>query len=198
MRNIFASFAVFCCLAVPASAVTVTEPPDLADGLSTASSIGTLDLGLNTITGEIRGECEDLGTGILCNSDAVDLGDTQDSLIFSIGPDELLTTVSVIGFGDHPEDATYYVAITDASLTTVLAVDYYDFNDGGSFYAGLGEGTYSVSIFGGTASEEDGFRLRYDLALTVAAVPLPATAPLLLGGLGLFAAARRRSRRKNA
>ena len=198
MRNVLASVAVLCCLAVPAAAVTVTEPPDLSDGLVGASSIGTLDLGLNTVTGEIRGDCEDLGTGILCNTDAVDLGDTQDSFLFSIGPDELLTTVSAIGFGDHPEDANYYVAITDAALTTVLAFDIYDFNDGGTFYAGLEEGTYGFAIFGGTASEEGGFRLRYDLELTVAAVPLPATAPLLLAGLGLVAASRRRARRKNA
>ena len=174
-------------VASTAQAATITETTDFSDSLASPTALGTLDLGLNSISGALSIVCS------LTGSCAGITGDIEDSFSVDIAAGTQLTDVTINFRGLRQ------ISSLSASGSFFDAIFP---SNGGAFSllsAGSETGTVSFNIenaFLGTSGSEVN---TYRLDLTVAAipgtptpVPLPAGFPLLLAGLGGFAALRKR------
>ncbi|MEO1196401.1 MAG: hypothetical protein AAFX45_09535 [Pseudomonadota bacterium] len=175
--------------ASPVSAATIIEGgADFGDDVATAFVGGPLDVGANTIAG-----------GLSRGFNGEDLVDTVE---FTIADDTELVGASFTPFASGFFDIEAKIA--DQSGVTIVSQLFGPFG-GGSFLGGtiLGAGTY---YFQTTALSQRGeiFDAGYSAAFTVAetttpppnVVPLPASAPLVLGGLALLGGLGRFKRRK--
>ncbi|MES9991219.1 MAG: VPLPA-CTERM sorting domain-containing protein [Candidatus Thiodiazotropha sp.] len=174
--------------AANAQALTFTES-EITDfdfpgvsGFSNGFTVGTLDIGANTISGSLSSECVG-STTFDCN---IVLGtDSQDSLLVQVDSatviDSILVTTSIdsmpAGFNSSfniRDDSTDYVfeprlandATSDNLLDTVL-----------------GAGIYSISMFGQHANVPGLYDMNWSIELNVSPVPLPAALWLFASGL---------------
>ncbi|MEL7025789.1 MAG: hypothetical protein AAGO57_00980 [Pseudomonadota bacterium] len=188
MNNFCAAFALTVLVATPVSAATVNELRDFGNDFASAFEFGPLDVGLNSITGNLSG-----GLG----SD-----DQIDTVKFTVAPGTELVDASFLPFAFDLLDTI--VKIADAAGVPI-ASQVFPSDGGGTFLGGavLGEGTY---FFQATADVTAGevFGLGYSTGLTVREVldtpppnviPLPASALLVLGGMALLGGLGWRKRR---
>ncbi|WP_425041572.1 VPLPA-CTERM sorting domain-containing protein [Primorskyibacter sp. S187A] len=202
MRNtIIAGIASSVLLAAPAFASTFNvDEFDFGDfdGAVNAGNdnVGTATAGFSFVSGGLAGECVPGD----CNNDIG--GDTQDSFFFTIADGFQLDEISVATEGGGPEDLTISFSLREAMQPyTSLGFGTFEINESGlvDFDDPLAAGTYSFSAFGQSASEAGDFDAFWAVAFVVSAattapVPLPASAPLLLAGLGGVWALRRRKK----
>lgn len=167
----------------PVSAATISEGfgADFGPDVPSAFPGGLLDLGHNSITGNLS---RDRGSA-----------DLSDTVEFSVAVGQELVDASFLPFNSGFFDLE--ATIRDASGVKIVSQAFGPFG-GGTFLNGniLGAGTY---YFQATALEFFGetFDAGYSVGLTTReaattpppnVVPLPASAPLVLGGLALFGA----------
>lgn len=182
-----------------ANAFTYTEVTDLPGYIywEGAVSAGTLDVGSNTISGNLTGNCLLVPGG--CNSNFW-LEDSGDTIYFAVAPGTRLDRLTVDYAGaSGPSGFTFSVFLTNQTQSAIAnpwpiyattpspSGDLLDkkFTDG--VFTG---GVYSLSIFGQTAFEPGPFSMPYSFNLEVSAVPEPASAALMFCG-GLLLATRR-------
>ncbi|WP_158269964.1 VPLPA-CTERM sorting domain-containing protein [Litoreibacter ponti] len=156
-------------------------------------NIGVGAIGQTSVVGDLVGECVALQT------DGCDSGnDPEDVFEFEIGAGTKLTGLSIIVEGSGPSGfllaadifqiGTSFEIINDISLNTTVGLL------GGQM---LGQGTYRFVVGGFISTELGDWGGDYRLTGTVAAlnvpepVPLPASLPLLLAGIGGLAYLRR-------
>uniref|UniRef100_UPI003999F6FE hypothetical protein n=1 Tax=Roseovarius halophilus (ex Wu et al. 2025) TaxID=3376060 RepID=UPI003999F6FE len=122
--KLFTAFATAClCLPVGALALTSTEPPDLTGNLAIPDPIGTLDTGVNTVSGSVLAECEDEGNGIFRPKFDTDDGD---SFEFQVPSGEQLISAEL--------------TIAGLSGGDVFARSFEDLK----FLGGVGAGSYDI------------------------------------------------------
>lgn len=199
MKNLLIMAALSLSMAAPASAATlsITETSDFADNLvGISSSVGTTGLGTNTISGQVNGLC----LGNQC--DLVPIGDRHDSFQFEVAAGQQLAGITSATSSTGLAGLTFGYTLSQFTTmfetletTTALADSLATIST--SIY---GPGTYFLSIFGSTSSETGDYAADWTMNLNVTSpsvspVPLPASAPLLLAGLGLIAGLRRRKAR---
>lgn len=174
-----------------ASALTISESTDFPNSSSFspgAFSVGTLDNGLNTISGALAGNC-DFGD---CNGPSA--GDTQDSVLFSIGSgfrlDSIFVTTSNVS---GPADFSASFALSDPASSLIFTPSLpLNTTSGNQLTSVLNAGTYSLSVLGQGASEAGTYALDYSIGLNVSAVPIPGAVWLFGSALaGLLAIKRR-------
>jgi hypothetical protein len=159
--------------------------------------IGTLDLGINTVSGALAGSCVSFGGIFDCN--VAPVGDTQDSFVLHIANgyqlDSLFVTTSN---ATGPAGFTALLDVFDQfTETTGIPAIWRDIplnaTSTNQITTPLGAGDYSVSMFGGLSSETGPFAYDYSLEFNVTTVPVPSAAWLFATGLaGLLARKRKR------
>lgn len=163
------------------SAATVTEGADFGDDFASAFDIGPLDLGLNNVEG-------------LLSRDRLS-EDVVDTVEFTVAAGTQLVDASFLPFAFDIYD--FEAKIADSSGVTIASGIFSTFG-GGTFLGGnvLTAGTYFLQATAFVGNGE-AFEADYTFGLTTIedlsgpspnVVPLPASAPLALGGLALFGA----------
>jgi hypothetical protein len=172
------------------------EPPDFPGGVSFspfAASLGVLPDGVSTVLGSLAGNCQ-VGD---CNNDPN--GDTQDSVLFTVGPNARLNSIFITtsvaeapnGFGASFSLQAAGQPPVSVAFTPYLPLGSTSANQLSSL---LGPGVYALSIYGQGASAAGAYDMDYTVELNVSAVPVPAAAWLLGSGVaGLIALNKRRS-----
>lgn len=198
MKPILLSAAIFLGLSAAAQAATLDESTIFGGdfGNSSATAVYTLntDLGVNDVTGSLMGTCD----GQYCNGGI----DPADVFFFKVASGHKLDSVEVYMEG-NPSGITYSALIYDdtygGSVPNTFAM-----NNGGSVdLTGKNDtGVFELSIYGQQANgHTDDWAGYYSVYITTSAVsvggavPLPASAPLLLAGLGAAGLIRRRARK---
>lgn len=186
-------FCALACTSVAAQALSYVESTDFPDATAFGPgsfSVGTLDVGANSVSGGLAGMCV-IGD---CNPPG-HLGDTQDSFLITVAAGTMLQSL-VVTTSNATGPNGFSVSLDWRSSSTAIGFEPFipvNGTSGNVLAAPLGPGEYALSVFGQQAAEAGAYQVSYDLALDVAAVPEPATALLLACG-GLLLAARRRSR----
>jgi len=173
------------------------EPPDFPGGVSFSSpfaaSLGVLPNGVSTVLGSLAGNCEIWD----CNNDPN--GDTQDSVLFTVGPNARLNSIFITtsvaeaptGFGASFSLQAAGQPPVSVAFTPYLPLDSTSANQLSSL---LGPGVYALSIYGQRASAAGAYAMDYTVELNVSAVPVPAAAWLFGSGVaGLIALNKRRN-----
>lgn len=205
-RGILAAMAFAATLAAQsAQAVVITEAADfagslfsnnLAASLAAPTALGPLDPGANSISGSVDATCffGDNFSGIGC---IVWTGDLVDAVSFVVPDGEELTAATLTI--ENLVDDSFFTGVVRTSSSTGLAAlesvgaGVYDIL-GGLARTGLQNyGVEGVLGVGSSAGDTISFDWRLDLTVSnTQVVPLPASLPLLLGGLGALALLRRR------
>jgi hypothetical protein len=184
---------------IPAFAISVTESTDFPNSQSfgvSATRLGLLDTGSNTVSGALAGNClNEPPYGIGCNPSSGG-GDSQDSFIVEVGSgyqiDSLFVTTSNVS---GPDAFSASFGAYTSSFATVAA-DYFlplGSTTSNLVLTAIGPGEYSLSMFGQTANAEGAYSLDYTIQMNVSAIPVPAAAWLFGSGLvGLIGISRRR------
>ena len=198
MKQIVAGVAIALGLATSASALTFTESSDFSNvGVITLPSLGTLDTGLNEVSGTLNGSCDSAGE--ICFGGP----DRQDSFVVTVGAGTQLTDVNIVTEGGGPLGLTYGSNLRGPDSLVVADNGVAPLNSPTNYNGlTLGPGDYLFSIFSLNSDETGSFdffwRASFSVESTMSPVPLPAGAPLLLAGLGALAIARRRGKAKRA
>lgn len=190
--------AALACFAGPALAVTVTETvvgdfDTVNDVALVMDDIGTLDLGLNTVSGSISDTCvPDMPSGFIC----IDTGDHSDTFRLGVASGQRIISVLLTTAGIAPEGyAPGFVLVDRVTLEFMSTDSSTDFNATRAIIDGVpvGAGSYVFGVGQGIA--DGGGPMMYDwtVAFEVAAVPLPAGVLLMVSGLALLAAGSRRT-----
>lgn len=176
-------------IASTAQAATITETTDFSNSSASPTALGTLDLGLNSVSGSLSLDC------VLTGSCFGVIGDTQDSFLVDIAAGTQLTDVTLNLLNDLPSTDVF-------SANSPLLGDIASISDAGAFSllsAGSETGAVRFDVSAVFSPSTSFTQASYRLDLTVAAipgmpaaVPLPAGLPLLLAGLGGFAFLRKR------
>lgn len=164
--------ALLAAVSFGANASTVVESTDFPGGSSFGSgavSVGTLTLGANSVSGALAGNC------VIGDCNGASAGDTQDSFLFTIGSgfqvDSIFVTTSNVsgpaGFGASfslrdPSTSLIFTPFLPLSSTS-----------GNQVTSVLNAGTYSISVFGQSATAAGAYALDYSIGLNVSAVPIP-------------------------
>jgi hypothetical protein len=202
MKTMFGAALALLASAGLSSALTLSEPPDLPGSASpSAPSLGTLEVGENILRGSLAGTCS-RGD---CNF--VFPGDTQDSARITIAAGTQLVDAFFGSEGEHTGrtmNLSFSLNPVDGTGFSALLFETVPLNTGenvmsrfGTPVGPIGAGDYFVSAFGGSGDDGD-FEASWNIKLDVEdisqapVIPLPAGMPLLIGGLGLLALARRR------
>lgn len=176
------------------SASTVSESTDFPGSSSFfpgAFSAGTLSNGANTISGALAGNC------VIGDCNGASAGDTQDSVLFTIGTGFQLdsifvTTSNVSGPAGFSASFDLRNPSTNLVFTPFLPLNT---TSGNQLTSLLSAGTYSLSMFGQGASAAGAYALDYSIGLNVSAVPIPGAVWLFGSALaGLLASKRRHTK----
>jgi hypothetical protein len=162
-------------------------------------NIGTLDNGINTVSGTLAGNCVSWSGGFDCNNDPV--GDTQDSFVLHIANgyqlDSLFATTSnatgPTGFTASLEIFDQLTALTGISAIWQVPLNATSTNQ---VTIPLGAGDYSVSMFGGQSLVAGHFAFSYSLEFNVTPVPVPNAAWLFASGLAGLVARKRKNKNR--
>ncbi len=207
MKTLLMTVAAAMMIAGGAQALTVDESSVAGGDFSgngsqdAGNTIGTLDTGLNSVTGSLAGECLPSGNTFTCFNGI----DPQDDIFFTVGAGTELVGIDANIEGGGASDLLFSVFMrtnnggSESNLIQGSAGDL-PVNTMQTYLpplGTLGEGSYRFAVFLISASEAgdvDGF---YNVNFNVQevqtpAVPLPATLPLLLAGMGALGIARRR------
>lgn len=219
--SILASAALLGCLATGASAATIHEVFHLGghDGVETSHAYTSGDLTL-TVTafkhnkGDLKKQVDvgqwSTGLGAQFKGDKdhkVDGRGADEMLIFSFNREVTLNFVGVSYF-DHDDDleiASYFMGkkgLTPDEYKSDVALDpwfkstwFYNgsSDDHGKVWLTSGQQVTGSFIGIGADHKSDNFKVsKIKVSYDIAAIPLPAGLPLLLGGLGLLAVLRKR------
>ncbi|MBT3045345.1 MAG: VPLPA-CTERM sorting domain-containing protein [Candidatus Thiodiazotropha sp.] len=192
------SLMVFCLsliLAGNAQAIYITEGmndfPGSVSFAASAFTVGSLEIGANTITGSLSGEC--LADTYNCN---MSVGtDSQDSFLLEVGSgaliDSLFVTTSNV---EGPTGFNPSFSLRDASTDHISASLIADASSGNLVDAFLGPGIYSISMFGEQADDSGPYSLNWSIDVNTSVVPIPAAMWLFATGmLALFGLSRRKT-----
>ncbi|MEL7345235.1 MAG: VPLPA-CTERM sorting domain-containing protein [Pseudomonadota bacterium] len=210
--KLFQLTALIAMSSFPAAAITVTESGDFSGDFSAPTSIGTLDLGENTASGSLNGVCafDSALNGANCRNET-NSSDVSDFLSFVIPVGLEAFDAGIFMEGEAPTLFSYSADIFTPDLPpVVLAGDFYAMNAGGSFVESDGvlpAGSYVFGISAATfalgTGDWSGSWNGYITTRAVdngndggdaAVIPLPAGAPLILGGLAALGLVKRRRR----
>jgi hypothetical protein len=175
-----------------ATLISYTEPADLTGNLAIPDNLGSVDLGLNTVSGSISMDCT-----IFCS-----ISDEGDAFEFVVGGGLTISTIELV--------ITNYASTDGASarVRNFSGGTSVNFFSGNTTFAnlvnvagGLGAGTYDLQVFGLSDLIIDPFptevgTVSFDWVfnITTTSVPEPSTLGLLgLGLLGLGIARRKRA-----
>ena len=189
--------AALSCLAALTLAVTVSET--VVGGFDTTNDptrvfddIGTLDLGLNTVSGSLSVTCTpDTPSGFIC----VDGDDFADTFLLTVASGQQIVSVLLTTFGNAPTGYTPGFGMLDRPALTFVHTDSFtDFNATRAIIDGvpLGAGGYVFGLGQGLADAGGAADYDWTLEFKVAAVPVPAGALLMVSGLALLVARARR------
>lgn len=153
--------------------------------------IGPLAFGVTEIVGRISGEMDRTPETIWhCMS-----GDCHDTVVFSIAAGQQLEVAEISMNMLGPTGSRYYATFSENY--SVFAGRVFEAAEDGVFYGSprgpLGPGTYHLRVGAENARAPGPFSgdYRVSLTTTTAAVPLPASLPLLAGALGVLGLVRR-------
>ncbi|MBT2970407.1 MAG: VPLPA-CTERM sorting domain-containing protein [Candidatus Thiodiazotropha sp. (ex Ctena orbiculata)] len=192
------SLTVFCLsliLAGNAQAISVTEGADFPGSISFAASaytVGSLEIGMNTISGYLSGEC--VADTYNCN---MSLGtDSQDSFLLEVGNGALIdslfvTTSNVVG----PTGFTSSFNLRDASTDHISESLFANVTSDNLVDTFLGPGIYGLSMIGQHADDSGPYSLDWSIEVNMSVVPIPAALWLFATGLlALFGFSRYRKK----
>ncbi len=198
MKNILLSAAAIFGLASGAQAATLDESTIFGGdfGNSSSSAVHTLntDLGGNNVYGSLAGTCD----GQYCNGGT----DPADVFFFKVAIGQKLDSVEVYMEGS-PNGITFSALLYDDTYGGTVP-NTFDINSGGALdLSGKNDtGVFELSIYGQQANGHVGnWAGYYSVEISTSAVqiggavPLPASAPLLVAGLGVAGLIRRKSRK---
>lgn len=191
--------------AAPAFAITVNETdPGVGDFDTTndlnavTSTIGVLDIGLNSVGGSIQSDCLFDGTDTICVSGT----DPTDAFLFELAPGSQLNSIVVLTFGTGPLGFNPSTGLFRSGV--IFENDQVTFNtvNGlyGSFLPLTSAGEYIFGIGQGLSTNEGPANYEWSLVFNVGPatpVPLPAGGWLLATGLGGLVLQRSRARRRH-
>jgi len=183
-----------------ANALTVVESTDFSGGVYfEATPVGTLDVGSNTFSGSLAGTCVVAD----CNFGGPSDGDTQDSfnVLLAAGTQIAAITVSTFNVtGPLGFSASFEASKSPVAFPSLVSVTELPLNDVTSnlVVTPLGNGEYSLSVYGQGAVEPGDFSLGYTISVSVEAVPEPESYAMLASGLGIVGYAARRRKHKAA
>lgn len=192
MRYLIAGLLAAGSLLASAHAAVIVETTDFT---TSGTNVGSLDSGLNTISGSLSGNC------VPGDCNGIGAGDTQDNFIFVVPAGfQITSVVAEILSAQGPNGLTITAFSANDVTPPTLGLNFGSTLPAGGVSANLvaslfGPGSYLVSFFGQSADASGAFTANYRLSVTLAPVsdvPLPAALPLFATGLAGFAAARRR------
>lgn len=199
MKSLFVSAALAAFMAMPAAAASLFVDEFAVPGgdFANAAGPGNYNVGTMTDNSYVSGVLEGTCTGGTCRGSG---NDSQDSFNFTIGAGYQLVAINIFAEGFGPAGMDYVAGMYKYVPTqTLSALAEYDINDGGQLLPSIfGPGTYNLSLASDYDIGSDGpFGVFWGAQFIVEeinppTVPLPAGAPLLIAGLGAFAALRRR------
>lgn len=155
-------------LATPANAIEVVEVgdyPNFSDFGPGAVSVGTLDLGENTITGELAGQC----VVDSCN-DPGSTGDSQDSFTLTVDSGARIsgftvTTTHVIG----PTGFSATASLRSPTVHRIIPTSFLvlDGTTENLVIRPISEGVYSVSVYGQASEQPGPFSFEWTVTIEV-------------------------------
>lgn len=163
-----------------AQAFIITESTDFPGSVDFVGGedLGSFDVGVNTLSGALDGECIDEGGGFSDCNTSTSLADNQDSVLVTVATgtqlDSIVLTTESLVVGQLIEFIDIGFQIRDETNT----VDIFEFipPDGLSspnllgFPGPIGAGVYAISFFGIEASTDDVYSLDYSAQFTVSAI----------------------------
>ena len=187
-------------LSMTASAATIVEIGDVS---APGPNVGALDVGLNTISGTLGGDCVMLSTpGFPCGG----TGDLFDQVRFDVGAGLRIRSATLTATGLEPEALELVGGMAPTGTLGELYVarsktGTAPFEEVGTLWSILnaGPGTYFLNVYVSPhlrLLQDEAFTVAWSAELTLdstAAVPLPAGGLLLIGGLAALGLARRRA-----
>lgn len=228
MRSQFLGACLAAVLSLPAQGATFTEgagglPSDFSNLIGSPTSLGTLGLGLTTVSGSISATCdkpEQITLEVFCRNTNVETnwtGDFLDFFSFDIGAGQVLVaaTMMLSNVSATNVSTSFWAGGFIESFLDPLLNPTCSFVPSGGIVQNGACGPVSIlkepttglqqfgvgvkrnccsAVVGATASFDwmVAFRVVHESEIPPAVIPLPATLPLLLGGLGALALARRR------
>lgn len=189
-RTLFAALAAIC-LSTPAMAVTLTEGTDYVDG--PIADLGLFGAGLTTVQGRLQGNCIGVTLPASCN---LGPGDPIDRITFDLLPGLVLTDLEIaFGYIEDPGGLTSEIGFEGVGGPVTfsnLLPGIYQINPVSSLNR-----PFDIYVSGYQANALGSYIIDWSVTATVAAVPLPGAAGLLLAALAATGvAARRRARRQ--
>jgi hypothetical protein len=190
-------FLLMCCISLlvvsNARAITVSESTDFPSvRFRPTETIGSLDLGVNTISGSLSGFCEDgeFSDGCFAGDDS----DSSDRFSLVIEDhykiDSILVTTSNLT-GPRNFDATF--SFVEVSQNLGRAQDTINNGTSNMNLAGfnLDPGEYRLSMHGDSALEPGPYALDWSIEVNVSAIPIPAAIWLFMSGCVCLLGSRR-------
>ena len=181
--------------AITVSETTVGDFDSGNDPTLVTDTIGTLDFGVNTISGSIMAECIFSGPDLQCT----DGSDPGDAFNLTIAPGEALLSVTLTTAGSAPAGYTIGFGMLDVPGFTFVHSDALaPFNATTPIIDGvpLGSGDYVFGLGQGLATTTGPASYDWTVTFNVGAapaIPLPAGLSLLATAFGVAFALRRRS-----
>ncbi len=181
-RNRYAILlALLVCFTVAVSAFDVTETTDFPGGFSFTSdpSVGTLDPGVNTVSGSLAGTCmAGTFTPVDCNPGSLAGGDTQDSFLITVPTGYQITSLTVTTSSvSGPAGLSASLELDSPTAGVVESTPFLTplpGTTGNLVTTPLGAGIYAVSVFGQQATAVGAFSLNWSLAVNLAPVTVSA------------------------
>jgi opacity protein-like surface antigen len=209
MKTFLMTVAAAMMISGGAQALVVNEGADFeASGIDASTfDVGTFGAGSHRITGTVSGDCTLNAPGSFFVTDCYQGADRQDNFKFTIGAGHELVGMSV----DNEKGGTasevifeLFMRTTGMMSTNIISLGQGENPQNSSTdltaAAGtLGAGEYMINYFGLTSATAGTYQGFWGVNLdiresgpTTPSVPLPASLPLLLAGMGALGIARRK------
>jgi hypothetical protein len=160
------------CLTTVVKAIDVPETTDFPGGVSFSSdpSVGTLDVGANTVSGSLNGFCLTGTYGLSCNPGGGG-GDTQDSFLLTVPNGYQITSLTVTTSSvTGPSNFSASMELRNATAVVQFTPFLSPLNGTTSnlLTAPVGAGVYAISMYGQQAAAEGAFSLNWSVTMNLA------------------------------
>jgi hypothetical protein len=193
MKNFLLMYCISLLVVSNARAITVSESTDFpSNSFRPTETIGSLDLGVNTISGSLSGFCETGEFSELCSAGNDNDSSDRFSLVIEdhYKIDSIFVTTSNLTGPRNFEPTFSFVEVSQNLVrgqgtrnngTAKMNLDIFNLNPG----------EYNLSMHGDSALERGPYALDWSIEVNVSAIPIPAAIWLFMSGCVCLLGSRR-------